>query len=190
MGWIRELHEGKQEQDAEQADEELAKLQVQLWLQVARARSLWSKLDKMALTEEARDAGDPMLAVVQRWEQEWERERGRGEDSGGWEATMDARIQGLYAVVDAWAVAWVDPAELRRQAQGIYLGDVYADEDEGWCEEWDGVKNEDADDEYDKENNMLVKEDACVKSNNMVVRKNSKKKADVAKEENGERLIK
>ena len=32
--------------------------------------------------------------------------------------------------------------------------------------------------------------DACVKENNMLVRKNSKKKMDVAKEENGERLIK
>ena len=136
----------------------------------------------MAITEEARDAGDPMLAVVYRWERE--RERGRGEDSVGWEATMDARIQGLYAVFDAWAAAWVDPAELRRQAQVIYL-DVFVDEYERWPEEGDY-----ADDEYDKENNMVVKEDACVKSNNMVVKKNSKKKMDVAKEENGERLIK
>ena len=32
--------------------------------------------------------------------------------------------------------------------------------------------------------------DAGAKENNMVVRKNSKKKMDVAKEENGERLIK
>ena len=32
--------------------------------------------------------------------------------------------------------------------------------------------------------------DVCVKETNLVVRKNSKKKADVAKEENGERLIK
>ena len=30
----------------------------------------------------------------------------------------------------------------------------------------------------------------CVKETNMVVKKNSKKKVDVAKEENGERLIK
>ena len=37
---------------------------------------------------------------------------------------------------------------------------------------------------------MLFKKDAWVRENNMVVRKNSKKKADVAKEENGERLIK
>ena len=59
------------------------------------------------------------------------------------------------------------------------------DEYERWPEEGDY-----ADDEYDKENNMVVKEDACVKSNNMVVMKNSKKKADVAKEEYGERLIK
>ena len=59
---------------------------------------------------------------------------------------------------------------------------------QGWS--GDGVNDEDEDEEYDKENNMVVKKDACVKSNNMVVRKNSKKKADVAKEENGERLIK
>ena len=32
--------------------------------------------------------------------------------------------------------------------------------------------------------------DVCVKGKNMVVKKNSKKKMDVAKEENGERLIK
>ena len=56
----------------------------------------------------------------------------------------------------------------------------------------DGVNDEDEDEEYDKEHNMVVKKDASVKSDNMVhvVRKNSKKKADVAKEENGERLIK
>ena len=45
-------------------------------------------------------------------------------------------------------------------------------------------------DDGEKENNMVVKKDACVKENNMVVRKNSKKKMDVAKEENGERLFK
>ena len=37
---------------------------------------------------------------------------------------------------------------------------------------------------------MVVKKDACVKEKNMVVRKNSKNKMDVAREENGERLIK
>ena len=40
------------------------------------------------------------------------------------------------------------------------------------------------------ENNMVVKKDACVKENNMALKKNSKKKMDVAKEENGEMLIK
>ena len=63
------------------------------------------------------------------------------------------------------------------QAQGCkWDGGVYADDDKGWCEEWDVL-------------NVL---DVCVKEkreNNMVVRKNSKKKMDVAKEENGERLI-
>ena len=45
-------------------------------------------------------------------------------------------------------------------------------------------------DACDKENNMEVKKDACVKENNMVVRKTSKNKMDVAKEVNGEMLIK
>ena len=98
---------------------------------------------------------------------------------------MAARIQGLWILFDAWAAAWVDPAELKRPAQGIYLVDVSVDEYERWPEEGDY-----ADDEYDKENNMVVKKDACVKSNNMVVRKSLETKADVAKEENGERLIK
>ena len=44
----------------------------------------------------------------QEQEQEWEQGRPRGEDSVGWEATMDAQIQGLTAAVVAWAAAWVE----------------------------------------------------------------------------------
>ena len=61
LGWIRELRMGKRERDAERTCE---KSDAKIWLAVVKARSWWSKLDKMALTEEARDAGDPMLAVV------------------------------------------------------------------------------------------------------------------------------
>ena len=57
---------------------------------------------------------------------------------------------------------------------------IYADEDEGWCDEWDGKCYW-----VDEERSAEVKS----KVRNMVVKKNSKKKADVAKEENGERLI-
>ena len=55
---------------------------------------------------------------------------------------------------------------------------------------WDGAEEKGEDEKWDKWKNMLFKKDAWVRENNMVVRKNSKKKADVAKEENGERLIK
>ena len=62
-----------------------------------------------------------------------------------------ARIQGLAAAVDAWAGASVDPAELRRRAQGIYSVEWeqaqgcewdggWRDKDAGWCEEWDGKR--------------------------------------------------
>jgi hypothetical protein len=44
--------------------------------------------------------------------------------------------------------------------------------------------------DYRKPMDVLSVVDVCVKGKNMVVKKNSKKKTDVAKEENGERLIK
>ena len=44
--------------------------------------------------------------------------------------------------------------------------------------------------EESKQMDVLGTLDVCVNENNMVVRKNSKKKMDVAKEDNGERLIK
>ena len=129
---------------------------------------------------------------------------------------MAARIKGLWIFFDAWAGEWGSWVELRREAQGICVDYVDADEAEGWCEEqwaqweerccwvdedrkaefWskveagDGAEEKDEDEKCEKWKNMLVKKDAWVKENNMVVRKNSKKKMDVAKEENGERLIK
>ena len=47
MGWIRELQEGKLEQDADRTGEKLAKMQAQPWLAVAPAGSSRNKLDKM-----------------------------------------------------------------------------------------------------------------------------------------------
>ena len=67
------------------------------------------------------------------------------------------------------------------QAQGCEWDGGWWDEDAGWCEEWDGKCYW-----VDEERTAEVKS----KVRNMVVKKNSKKKADVAKEENGERLIK
>ena len=68
------------------------------------------------------------------------------------------------------------------QARGWeWDGAADEDEDEDWCEEWDGKCYW-----VDGERSTVVK----TKIRNMVVKKNSKKKADVAKEENGERLIK
>ena len=68
------------------------------------------------------------------------------------------------------------------QARGWeWDGAADEDEDEDWCEEWDGKCYW-----VDEERSTEVK----TKIRNMVVKKNSKKKADVAKEENGERLIK
>ena len=55
------------------------------------------------------------------------------------------------------------------------------DKDEDWCEEWNGKCYW-----VDGESSAEVR----TKVRNMVLKKNSKKKADVAKEENGERLIK
>ena len=46
---------------------------------------------------------------------------------------------------------------------------------QGWVGDGINCNNEDEDKECDKENNMVVKKDACVKSSNMVARKNSKK---------------
>ena len=74
---------------------------------------------------------------------------------------MDARIQGLWILFDAWAVAWVDPAELRRHAQGIYL----ADDADLWDDAWDGNFYR-----VDEERTAEVKS----KVRNMVVKKNSK----------------
>ena len=190
MGWIRELHEGKQEQDAEQAGEELAKLQAKMWLHVARARSSWNKLGKVDFTEEVGGAGDPMLAAVQHFE--WEVEQA----AAAWRREVDARIQGLGHAIccmqqaaQAWGVG--KGAELQRQEEAYFIeqkqerNTVQA---QGWA--GDGAEEKDEDEKCEKGNNMVVKKDACVKENNMVVRKNSKKKMDVAKEENGERLIK
>ena len=59
-------------------------------------------------------------------------------------------------------------------------GVVDEDADEEWCEEWDGKCYW-----VDGERSTEVKS----KIRNMVVKENGKKKADVAKEENGERLI-
>ena len=68
------------------------------------------------------------------------------------------------------------------QAQG-WEWDSFRDDDEDgeWCEAWDGKCYW-----VNEERSAEVKS----KVRNMVVKKNSKKKADVAKEENGERLIK
>ena len=68
------------------------------------------------------------------------------------------------------------------QAQGWEWDSVGdQDKDEAWCEDWDGKCYW-----VDGENSAEVR----TKVRNMVVKKNSKKKADVAKEENGKRLIK
>ena len=60
--------------------------------------------------------------------------------------------------------------------------------------EWDGVEDEDEDEEWCEDWNAWVdgerSAEVRTRVRNMVVKKNSKKKADVAKEENGERLIK
>ena len=60
MGWIRELQEGKREQDAERAGE---MLEAKMWLIVARAGFLRNKLGS---TEEVGDAGDWVQAAVQK----------------------------------------------------------------------------------------------------------------------------
>ena len=64
----------------------------------------------LGFAEEVGDPGEWMQAAVQEGEAE--------QAVAAWQNTMDARIhcQGLTAAIDAWAVAWVDPAELTRQA--------------------------------------------------------------------------
>ena len=184
LGWIRELRMGKRERDAERAFE---KSDAKIWLAVVKARSWWSKLDKMALTEEARDAGYPMLAVVQQWRAD--------KAAAAWRREVDARIQGLGHAIccmqqaaQAWGVG--KGAELQRQEEAYFIAQKQERntvQAQGWA--GDGAEEKDEDDKCDKGKNMVVKKDASLKSNNMVVRKNLKKKADVAKEENGERLI-
>ena len=128
--------------------------------------------------------------------QRYRNRKRKGQQQHGDSSKMDARIQGLYAAQAA--TAWEECAEIKRQA-AIYLiereqeqstvqaqgwewdGAVDEDEDKEWCEEWDGNCYW-----VDGERSAEVKS----KVRSMVVKKNSKKKMDVAKEENGERLIK
>ena len=182
----------KLERIREQADE---RLQIIQWFSVARA-GFWR--NKNGFIGGVGDAGNGTQARVQ----EWDAERAARK----WKAKVHARIQGLGHAMGLItqaaqaAQAWEEgmPVELKRH-EGIYLieqeqerntvqaqgwewdGVVYADEDEGWCDEWDGKCYW-----VDEERSAEVKS----KVRNMVVKKNSKKKADMAKEENRERLIK
>ena len=106
----------------------------------------------LGFAEEVGDSGDWMQARVQKWEAE--------RAAAAWRKKVDARIQGLYAMgmitqAAQATQAWDEGAELKRQA-AIYLieqkqeqnmvqaqgwewdGVVDEDEDEEWCEEWDG----------------------------------------------------
>ena len=103
-------------------------------------------------------------------------------------AKVHARIQGLGHAMGMMKrqeeAYFIEQKQERNtvQARGReWDGAADEDEDEDWCEEWDGKCYW-----VDGERSTVVK----TKIRNMVVKKNSKKKADVAKEENGERLIK
>ena len=125
-----------------------------------------------------------MLETVQKWEAE--------RAAAAWRRAVDARIQGLghaiYCMQQA-AQAWGVGAELQGKEASCFI-EQKQERSTVRAQGWVGGGDNDEDKEHDKENNMVVKKDACVKSHNMIVRKNSKKKADVATEESGERLIK
>ena len=182
----------KLERIREQADE---RLQILQWFSEARA-GFWR--NKNGFIGGVGDAGNGMQARVQKSDAERAARK--------WKAKVHARIQGLghamgiITQASQAAQAWEEGMAVERKRQeAIYLieqeqerNTVQArgwewnsfrdeDEDEEWCEEWDGKCYW-----VDGERSTEVK----TKIRNMVVKKNSKKKADVAKEENGERLIK
>ena len=114
-------------------------------------------------------------AVLQIWDTE------RACAAGKRKEKVHARIQGLGHAMGMMKRQEEANLIARKQERNTVQA-------RGWA--GDGAEEKDEDEKCEKGNNMVVKKDACVKENNMVVRKHSKKKMDVAKEENGERFIK
>ena len=163
--------------------------------------------EKLKAELQARDTGVAGEKALQGGRGQ-EQERRQGEDFEGWDATgQGGQVIDITKVVAEQKARDMEAAEEEARQRGgrtdakeeAYFieqkqerntvqargwewdGAADEDEDEDWCEEWDGKCYW-----VDEERSTEVK----TKIRNMVVKKNSKKKADVAKEENGERLIK